>query len=67
MTDWDAANTFATVGGPMPFEAHKQPNEGESRTGHFNAGAQKSTMAGVVRSRVADQSELTFPDLPGDD
>lgn len=64
MTDWDSANTFAANGGPMSFEAHKQPNMGESRTGHFQDGFTKA-----ISDRTASGlgNGTTIPELPGDD
>jgi hypothetical protein len=52
---------------PFAWEQRKQGNDGESRNGHFEAGFQRSRMAGIIGSRKADQDELTFPEAPGDD
>jgi hypothetical protein len=45
---------------------------GESRNGHFTDAVskvdeQRAIMSRVFRSRVSDQSGLTFPEPPGDD
>lgn len=43
-------------------------HQGESKNAHFEDARQKSLMAGVFRSRVQDQKDLTFGGEPyGDD
>lgn len=53
-----------------PASASRPYEGGESRSDHFNAAADSALndrFNQVIRNRVQDQQNLTFPEPPGDD